>query len=54
MCFIQILLCPFKERNSYYAKWWKNISKEVKNRSLINDNNATIFKIVDAIFGAIL
>jgi hypothetical protein len=31
MCFIQILLCPFKERNSYYAKWWKNISKELKN-----------------------
>ena len=54
MCFIQILLCPYKERNSYYAKWWKNISKEVKNRSLNNDNNATIFKIVDAIFRDIL
>ena len=36
LCFIQTLLCPYKERNSYY------------------DNNATIFKIVDAIFRDIL
>ena len=54
MCFIQTLLCPYKERNSCYANWWNNISKEDKIRNLNNDNKATIFKIVDAIFGAIL
>ena len=37
MCCIQILLCPYKVRNSYYDKI----------RSINNDNNATIFKIVD-------
>jgi hypothetical protein len=44
MCFIQILLCPYKVRNSYNDKI----------RSINNDNNATIFKIVDAIFPDIL
>ena len=40
MCFIQILLSPYKVRNSYYDKI----------RSINNENKATIFKIVDAIF----
>jgi hypothetical protein len=54
MCFTQILLCPYKEKNSYYANWWNNISKKDQIRNLNNDNNATIFKIVDAIFRDIL
>ena len=47
-CFI------LRERNSYYANWWNNISKEDKIRSLNNDNNVTIFKTVDTIFRDIL
>jgi hypothetical protein len=54
MCFIQILFSPYKERNCCYVDWWNNISKEDKIRSLNNETNATIFKIVDAIFRDIL
>jgi hypothetical protein len=46
--------CTSIGKDSYHANWWNNISKKDQIRNLNNDNNATIFKIVDAIFRDIL